>query len=276
MTLPTTVAHRTVDPPGSRPPEPTPASRPRPGPELVLVALLFAAYKLARLAVAGRVTAARDNADRVWSVERALHFPDEAVIQRLLLHSDTLVRAANSFYAYVHFPATAAFLLWMYLRRPGHYRWARNTLAVLTAMALLVHLTFPLAPPRMLAAAGLVDTAARFGPSVYGNPQTDTLSNQYAAMPSLHVGWALVVAVGLIATMRTRWRWLWLVHPAVTTLVVVATANHYWLDALVAGALLGGVLLALGLPHRHPARHAAPRWQRPRTVTGVYAVTPGM
>jgi hypothetical protein len=78
------------------------------------------------------------------------------------------------------------------------------------------------------------------------------VNNQFAAMPSLHVGWALLIAVGLIAATRTRWRWLWLLHPAFTTLVVVATANHYWLDAIVGCALLG---LAVLLPPMRKARN---------------------
>ncbi len=113
----------------------------------------------------------------------------------------------------------------------------------------------PLAPPRMLAAAGLVDTARVYGPSVYGAvPETDSMANQFAAMPSLHFGWALMVAVGLIAATRSRWRALWLLHPLLTLFVVVGTANHYWFDALAAAALLGLALLAV----RAPGHRAAP------------------
>jgi hypothetical protein len=85
---------------------------------------------------------------------------------------------------------------------------------------------------------------------VYGPPQTDTLSNQFAAMPSLHFGWALMVAIGLIVATRSRLRWLWLLHPLVTLLVIVGTANHYWMDAIVATALLGIALATIHLPHR--------------------------
>ncbi|CAM5624664.1 hypothetical protein [Streptomyces afghaniensis 772] [Streptomyces afghaniensis] len=128
--------------------------------------------------------------------------------------------------------------------------WARRVLAAVTAAALVLHLLFPLAPPRMLAATGLVDTARAYGPSVYGSPATDSLSNQFAAMPSLHFGWALMVAVGLIVATRSRWRWLWLLHPLLTLPVIVGTANHYWLDSIVATALLGLALAAIPLPHR--------------------------
>ncbi|GGK87822.1 phosphatase PAP2 family protein [Streptomyces flaveus] len=219
--------------------------------ELLLVAGLFLVYKLGRLLVTGHTDEAFRNADRVWDLERALHLPGEGAVQSALLHGDGLVHLANTYYATVHFPATAAFLVWLYLRRPKHYVWARRALAAITAAALVVHLTFPLAPPRMLGMAGLVDTGQMYGPTVYGaSPEADSLSNQFAAMPSLHFGWALMVAIGLIVATRSRWRWLWLLHPLLTLLVIVGTANHYWLDAGVAAALLGGVLAVVRLPHR--------------------------
>jgi hypothetical protein len=154
----------------------------------------------------------------------------------------------------VHFPATIALLLWVYLRRPAHYRPVRNTLALLTGTALVVHLIFPLAPPRMLARTGLIDTGQLFGPSVYGSPGTDSVTNQYAAMPSLHVGWSLLVAFTLIGLTRSRWRGLWLLHPLLTLLVVVGTANHYWIDAAVAAALLAVAMRLARLSLVRPAR----------------------
>ncbi|MFD8060083.1 phosphatase PAP2 family protein [Streptomyces cyaneofuscatus] len=206
--------------------------------EFLLVAGLFLAYKFGRRAANGHVEEAFRNAGNVWDLERALHLPGEGAVQGVLLHSQTLIHAANTYYATVHFPATVLFLVWLYWRRPLHYLWSRRILAVLTGGALVLHLLFPLAPPRMLTAAGLVDTGQVYGPTVYGaTPATDTMANQFAAMPSLHVGWAVMVAVGLIVATRSRWRWLWLLHPAITLLVVVGTANHYWLDAIVAVAL---------------------------------------
>ncbi|MFE5811934.1 phosphatase PAP2 family protein [Streptomyces sp. NPDC056479] len=218
--------------------------------ELLLVAGLFLVYKFGRQLATGHTGEAFGNADHVWNLERAVHLPDEATVQDLLLHGETLIHLANTYYATVHFPATAAFLVWLYLRRPTHYVWARRVLAAVTAAALVVHLTFPLAPPRMAAATGLIDTGQMYGPTVYGSPQTDHLSNQFAAMPSLHFGWALMVAIGLIVATRSRWRWLWLLHPLLTLLVIVGTANHYWLDALVAGAMLGLALAVIPLPWR--------------------------
>lgn len=219
--------------------------------ELLLVAGLFLLYKFGRLLANGHTAEAFHNAHEVWGWERALGLPGEGSVQSALLHGDTLIHLANVYYATVHFPATAAFLVWLYLRGPAHYVWARRVLAALTAAALLLHLAFPLAPPRMLEIACLVDTGQVYGPTVYSAaPATDSMANQFAAMPSLHFGWALMVAIGLIAATRTRWRWLWLLHPLVTLVVIVGTANHYWLDAIVAGGLLAVALAVIQLPHR--------------------------
>jgi hypothetical protein len=192
--------------------------------EIALVVALFLAYKVGRMAADGHVAEALANAQHVWRIERLL------------------VRLANCYYAYVHFPATAASLIWLFVRRPELYLRTRRLLAWLTAAALLVHMLMPLAPPRMLSAVGMVDTGRLLGPAVYGSPSTDTLTNQYAAMPSLHVGWALAVAIAMVGAFSGRWRWAWLAHPTITLLVVVITGNHYWLDAIVAAALLGVVL----------------------------------
>ncbi|MFB7600893.1 phosphatase PAP2 family protein [Streptomyces sp. NPDC056160] len=242
--------------------EPARPARPALVRELLLVAGLFLVYKVGRQLAADHTGEAFRNAHHVWNLERALHLPGEGAVQSLLLHGDALVRIANTYYATVHFPATVGLLVWLYLRRPAHYVWTRRALAALTAAALVLHLTFPLAPPRMLAATGLIDTARVYGPSVYGPPRTDHLSNQFAAMPSLHFGWALMVAIGLVVATRSRLRWLWLLHPLLTLLVIVGTANHYWLDAIVATALLGIVLVALPLPHGRSVAVALGR-QRP-------------
>ena len=240
---------------GKRPaiPEVTATRRPPLLRELALVTALFLVYKLGRLLADGHEARAFANAGGVWDAERALRLPDEASVQGLLLHSETLVHLANTYYAAVHFPATLAFLAWLYWRRPEHYRWSRRVLAALTGAALALHLLIPLAPPRMLATTGLLDTAQAYGPSVYGaSPAADSLANQFAAMPSLHFGWALMVAIGLMSATRSRRRALWLPHPLLTLLVIVGTANHYWLDALVAGVLLGAVLCFVQAPGSGP------------------------
>ncbi|MCF3965391.1 phosphatase PAP2 family protein, partial [Streptomyces fuscigenes] len=225
------------------------AGRPPLARELALVAALFLVYKLGRQLANGRTAQAFDNAREVWHLERVLHLPGEQGVQHLLLHGDTAVHLANTYYAAVHFPATVLFLAWLYWKRPGHYVWSRRVLTAVTGGALALHLLLPLAPPRMLASTGLIDTARVYGPSVYAaNPSAGSVENQFAAMPSLHFAWALMVAVGLIAATSSRLRWLWLLHPLATLFVVVATANHYWLDTLVATALLALALAAVSAP----------------------------
>lgn len=206
--------------------------------ELGLVGIMFLIYKLGRIAATGHVDEAFDNAHKIWDLERWLRLPGELSVQHRLMSWHWLVEVANCYYAYVHFPATIVCLIWLYVYHPAHYRWTRNVLALLTGAALLVHFGFPLAPPRMLGDTGMLDLGRLFGPAVYGAPETDQLSNQYAAMPSLHVGWAVVIAVALITATSSRWRGLWLLHPVITLVVVVATGNHYWLDAVAALGLL--------------------------------------
>lgn len=212
--------------------------RPALVPELLLVGGLFLAYRLGRWLLAGDVRTAMRNAGWLWHLERAWHLPDEARWQAAVLGHHSWLWAADAFYAVVHFPATLALLTWAYLCRPAVYRWARSMLAWLTVTAFVVHAAMPLAPPRLLPASGMVDTGATIGPAVYGSAAVDAVANQYAAMPSLHVGWALVVALALVRAGRGRWRWLWLIHPVLTLMVVIVTANHYWADGLVAGVLL--------------------------------------
>jgi hypothetical protein len=218
-----------------------PRLRPRPVRELLLVAVLFLAYKAGRAVAEGHVARAYADALRVWHVERALHLPQEVHVQHMLMFSESLVRVANVYYAWAHFAAMIVFLLWVYLFRPAQYVPLRRVVAAVTGAALVIHLTFPLAPPRLVPGLHMIDTATVFGPSVYGPPSDDTLTNQYAAMPSLHVGWALIVAIGLIRTTRSRWRWWWLLYPLCTFTVVVGTANHYWLDGLVAAVIVAAI-----------------------------------
>jgi PAP2 superfamily len=230
--------------------------------ELALIGALFGVYKLGRMLAIDEVRQAIGNAWHVWAFERALRLPSELTFQEVALRWPDLVTVANLYYAGVHFPATAGFLIWLWWRDRGAYRWFRTVLAVMTGIALAIHIAYPLAPPRMMSALGFVDTGRIFGPSVYSNASTDTVTNQFAAMPSLHVGWAVLVAMGVISVLRTRWRWLVLVHPAATLAVVVATANHYWIDGIVGMVLIGpGVLVARWRP---VARLRAQVRRRPR------------
>jgi hypothetical protein len=149
-----------------------------------------------------------------------------------------------------------SFGFWMLVRRPAEYVKARWAFASLTGLALIGHLVLPLAPPRMFPQYGWIDTAQLLGQSVYNANADSGLANQFAAMPSLHVGWAFLVAVFLIRTTRSRWRWLWIAHPVITFAVVVVTANHYWLDGLIAIGL--AIPLVLIFDSRRVSRDSPP------------------
>ncbi|WP_240796564.1 phosphatase PAP2 family protein [Streptomyces sp. RFCAC02] len=250
-----------------------PALSPRPPlvRELLLVTALYLAYKFGRRVANGQFADAYDNAHLVWDLERALHLPSEGWVQDLLMHSEPVIRFINVYYATVHFPAMLVFLVWMYWRRPGHYLWVRWVLTWLTAAALVLHLLVPLAPPRLFRPSGLLDTGRIFGPAVYGKPEADSMANQFAAMPSLHVGWALVIAIALIVSCRSRLRWLWLLHPAITVLAVVSTGHHYWMDGIVAATFLA-LILAVLRPPRRAAPADAPPTPAPAERPAVAAV----
>lgn len=206
--------------------------------EGALVATLLVVYNAGRLAIAGQEALARANAEAVRRLEAILHLPSEAAIQRAVANVPHVFEAANHYYMAFHFPVVAAFLLWGFFRRPrAEYVWARRLLAALTFMALVLHVAVPLAPPRMFPGWGFTDTMTLIGPSPYDGASAG-VANQFAAMPSLHIGWALLIAY---VVWRTGPRWLSrvaTVHAALTVLVVVVTANHWWLDGVVVAGLL--------------------------------------
>jgi hypothetical protein len=202
-------------------------------------ALLFGLYALWQFAGSFTVMSAAGAVARarwLWHAERVLRLPAEAAVQRPFLAHPLLVQALNLYYDILHFPVLIGCLAWLYARHRDRYPRARATVAVFTGASLLIQL-IPVAPPRLLPGAGMVDTAAAYGQSVYtwhGGFDAD----QFSAMPSVHVGWALIVAVAVIGASRSRWRWLAAAYPALTTLAVVVTANHFWLDAVAAGLLV--------------------------------------
>lgn len=222
--------------------------------ELALLGALYLIYRAGRLAITGQETRAFANAELIRAAEKALSIPPEVAVQSLFHGLPQVFELANVYYVYAHFPVTIAFLLWGYLRRPiAEYRWARNLLVTQTMLALGLHLLMPLAPPRMFPEWGFVDTMARWGPSAYDGASAD-FANQYAAMPSLHVGWAVLIAVVVCRTGPRPIAILAVAHATFTCFVVTVTANHWWLDGMVAACLLGVALLV----HRQPTTQPAP------------------
>ncbi|MGE0309578.1 MAG: phosphatase PAP2 family protein [Acidimicrobiia bacterium] len=184
------------------------------------------------------------NSSWVIGVERRLGLFSERSLQDLVLRSRSVVELLDYYYVFVHFSASFGFMVWAFTRHPEMWSRIRWWFLSVTVAGLAIHVAFPLAPPRMQTQHGFVDTLHLYGPSIYSRDVTNSAANQLAAMPSLHFGWAVIVAAGFIAIKRTRTSWLIVLHPIVTLLAIVATANHYWMDAIVAGVLVALAVVA--------------------------------
>ena len=213
--------------------------------EAAILLALFALWQLAGSFSLVGPDGALARAQWIWHAERVVHLPSETEVQRAFLGHPLLVQALNLYYASLHFVVLIGCLIWVYARHRRQYPQVRITLVLFTAGALLIQF-LPVAPPRMLPGDGMVDTAARYGQSVYGSVAGFN-ADQLSAMPSVHVGWALLVALVVVQVSTSRWRWLALGYPVLTLLAVVVTANHFWLDGIVAALLLA---LALARPAR--------------------------
>lgn len=210
--------------------------------EIALVFALLTFYRYTRYLAREHTGAAFDNAGHVLRLENQLGIDNEKSLQRAALDHLWFIKGLNRYYVSVHFPATVGFFVFMYVRAPAAYRRLRRLFVAVTAMALAIHVLFPLAPPRML--PGYVDTIATYGPAIYQRSDVSETANQFAAMPSLHFGWAVLVAYGVVHLSRSPWRWAAVAHPVLILVAIVLTANHYWLDAIVAGLLVLGAMAA--------------------------------
>ncbi|MFJ9726983.1 phosphatase PAP2 family protein [Streptomyces sp. NPDC101209] len=220
--------------------------------ELPLIVLVYACYSAGRLVVRGDTAGAVDHGLAILRVEKFLHLNAEHPLNRLFTREAWLGVPADFWYASLHYVVTPAILIWLFRYRAAHYRAARTWLMTSTFMGLIGFTLLPTCPPRLLSAGhGFVDTMAQYssygwwGGAASAPKGLGGMTNQYAAMPSLHVGWALWCGVMLWRYGRTRTTKVAAVaYPLLTTIVVMGTANHYFLDA-VAGAAVMGVGLFL-------------------------------
>jgi hypothetical protein len=209
--------------------------------ETGLILGLFALWQLAGALAGVSPDGALARSRWIWHFERVVHLPSETAMQQVILPHPLVVQFFNLYYDSLHFPVLVAALVWLFVRHRDKYKRLRTTLVLLTGSCLLVQL-IPVAPPRMLPETGMVDTAIRYHQSVYSSV-TGFDPDQLSAMPSVHVGWAILVAVAVIGTLHSRWRWLALLYPIMTSVAVIVTANHFWLDGIVAGLILVLVLV---------------------------------
>jgi hypothetical protein len=218
----------------------------REGAELALVALAFLLYFVVRANVIDRPALAIENARQVVHAERVLGLFVEGHLQETVLKSRAAVRFFNFVYFWLDFPLIAAAGVWLYFQRRPQYTFTRDAILFSGAMALISYSLFPVAPPRLLPDAGIMDTLQTFNNLSYQAQSTSFFVNPYAAMPSLHVGWAVLLAVGVVRAYpgSKLVLLLALAHPLSQTASTVATGNHYFLDG--AG---GVVAAALGLSY---------------------------
>jgi hypothetical protein len=215
--------------------------------ELALIFALYAVWQIASTLSFGQLTNADDAGLWLARLERTLHWPNEATWQHAILGHEWLMKASDIYYATVHVPVLLLTLVWVFVWRRRNWAFARTSVALLTAMCLVIQY-IPVAPPRLLPSLGLVDTALRDKLSVYSAVAG---ANQYAAMPSLHVGWAAAAALLIIVSTTTAWRWLAILYPLLTTWVVVVTGNHFLIDGVAAVLLLG---VAVGITMLFPSQ----------------------
>jgi hypothetical protein len=204
--------------------------------EFSLVTFLYTLWRLAMVLPLDQPVGAISRARTINSLQQILFLPSELSLQRFVMQYEWLARVTNFYYAVVHVPATVAFLVWLFTRHRDKYPHWRNALAMLTAACLVIRYV-RVAPPRFLPDLGYVDLATRYGLSVYG-PVGTGVSDQFAAMPSIHVGWAALVSFGIVSASTSKWRWLFATHIVISMLAVSATGNHWWLDGIAAIALL--------------------------------------
>ena len=223
--------------------------------QILIVVGGFEAYEGLRRVITPNWPVAFDNAARIEELERWGHFAWEQSLQRLFLGMPDLVQAMNIFYFVGHFVLTGVFFTWLYFRSRDGFRSVRDAFLIATAISLFIHWQFPTAPPR-LAGVGLQDTLRSFSGIDIGSPHSAPFSNPVAAVPSLHAGFALGVAYGVVKYARRTWvKALGVVYPLLVVLTIVVTGNHFIVDALAGMLVMSiGFMAAPRLPTR---RHRA-------------------
>ncbi len=225
--------------------------------EVATIGAGYGAYSLVRLAIRAGRGVAFVHAAQLWQAERRLHLAVEPYLNHLAAAHLLLAEAAGYYYGLAHFLITPLVLAWLYLRRPAAFPRLRSALVLATAVANVVFWAWPAAPPRF-SVPGMTDILVSRDILGAAHPRGATsLVNLYAAMPSLHVAWAAWCALAVVTASHGRWRHLAWLYPAATTLVVLASANHFLLDAAGGLAVAGLGMLATSQPSKLLTRRRA-------------------
>ncbi len=207
--------------------------------QLALFFCIYQGYQLVRGLSEAKESLALDNAERIISLERSLGLFVEGHVQAFALKADWLIDGANWMYVNSHFIITTSFLVWLYLARNEYFYFVRNMFMVAMLLALTGYLLYPTAPPRLVADSGLLDSLAAVSHLNTDSNAVSLLVNKYAAVPSMHIGFATMIAGTAIMLVRSKaLKVLWACYPLVVLFVVMSTGNHFWFDGAV------GVLVA--------------------------------
>lgn len=232
--------------------------------EVLLLGVFYVAYAWIRdehgrdVAGSYEQRVAFEHARDVLSTEHRLRLDPEHFFQTLLPRHGFLVHLVNGSYLLAHVTVTVAVLVFLLWRRPVLYRRCRNALLIISAVSLALFALYPTAPPRLLPAAHIHDTLVAGGWWSLNNGGIERITDPYAAMPSLHLGWSTWVALSLAASFAPTWRrWLFVAYPLAVTWVVLATGAHWFLDT-VAGAALALVAWAVACVLTRSGRQTHP------------------
>ncbi len=234
--------------------------------QLALFAGAYYGYRLVRGFVDGQVSVAFENARALVSLERGMGLFFEPQLQRWALDLGWVADGANWMYVNSHFTITVSFLIWLYIFRNSSFYYVRNMFMIAMFLALVGYMAFPTAPPRLLPEWGFSDTVAGFlGPE--GSNSASVLYNPFAAVPSMHVAFALMIGIPAMKLTKLKpLKFVWAAYPVVVTFVVMVTANHFWADAA-----LGAMVAAVSAYTAQAMARARPEAWSWRTALGAKA-----
>lgn len=215
--------------------------------EFVAVVVGIAVYFTLQHKTPYQVAAAMDRGQSILDFEDRLHIALERPLNSFLGRVDWLAVATNYYYVLLHFSVPIAMMIWLYFRRRDSYRNERRVLVWVTSVSLACFWAIPTAPPRLLPGAGFIDTLALHNSiGAYDSGPYESAADQFGAMPSMHVAFALWAGIAMFRYAKHRWVGrAWLLHPVFMTWAVLSTGNHYLLDVIAgAGVLVTAILLS--------------------------------
>lgn len=238
--------------------------------ELALIGIGYYLYREARNLVPNQPSIAHRHGRSVQWLQDQLHLNFELSINHFVDHNEWLAQTMDYYYATLHFVITIVVLVWLFIARARIYRGLRTALFATTLIGLAGFFLYPLAPPRLLPQYGYIDTLAKYHTwGSLADPNVAEHTNQFAAMPSLHIAWAVWCAIAVFYCVRPWWlRGLAVLYPIGTLLVIVGTANHFIIDAVGGLIVLAAGFGVQWLMSGHPAHQPAPEAARYPTGSG--------